>query len=61
MNTFRHVQLKYNDGRDYRQVFEPLIREEADYDKKVKDSMKQTGLEIKWEKIGRRTIAYFLF
>ena len=61
VQTFKHVQLRYKDGKEYRQVFEPLIREEAEYDRKVKDSMKQTGLEVKWERSGRRTLAYFVF
>jgi len=34
----REVLLRYEDGYEYLDVFLPLIKEEADHDKKIKES-----------------------
>lgn len=38
-----HVLLRYEDAYHYKNVFEPLINEEAEYDRKMKESQNQVG------------------
>ena len=41
------VLLRYEDGYQYQNIFGPLVKLEADYDKKLKESQTQVGLFIK--------------
>lgn len=43
------VLLRYEDAFQYQNVFGPLVKIEADYDKKLKESQSQDGLEIRWD------------
>jgi regulator of nonsense transcripts 1 len=42
------VQLKYDDGFHYQNVFGPLVKLEANEDKALKASMKATGVSVRW-------------
>ncbi len=54
------VQLKYEDGYHYQNVFGPLVKLEADYDKKVKEAQTQENIEVRWHiGLNKKTIAYF--
>lgn len=54
------VLLRYEDGYQYQKVFGPLVRLEADYDKRLKESQTQENIEIRWDVgLNRKTIAYF--
>ena len=56
------VKLRYHDGYEYQQTFNPLIRLEAEYDKKMKESQTQSGIKIRWEwSINKKRVAYFVF
>ncbi|KAF2538046.1 hypothetical protein F2Q68_00020260, partial [Brassica cretica] len=56
------VQLKYEDAYEYQNVFAPLIKIEADYDKMMKESQSKENLTVRWD-IGltKKSVAYFLF
>ncbi len=57
-----HVQLKYDDGYHYQNVFGPLVKLEADEDKALKASMKATGITVRWSKNTHATwMARFAF
>lgn len=43
------VLLRYEDAYQYQNVFGPLVKIEADYDKKLKESQSQDGLIVHWE------------
>ncbi|KPI36675.1 uncharacterized protein AB675_10103 [Cyphellophora attinorum] len=43
------VLLRYDDAYQYQNVFGPLVKIEADYDKKLKESQQQDGLIVRWD------------
>ena len=43
------VLLRYDDAYQYQNVFGPLVKIEADYDKKLKESQQQEGLIVRWD------------
>ena len=56
------VLLRYKDPQQYKDIFEPLIKLESDYDKQFKESQKQTNIKIKWDfSAGKKRIAIFIF
>ncbi|KAG2276577.1 hypothetical protein Bca52824_059132 [Brassica carinata] len=56
------VQLKYEDAYEYQNVFAPLIKIEADYDKMMKESQSKENLTVRWDiGLNKKSVAYFLF
>jgi regulator of nonsense transcripts 1 len=43
------VLLRYDDAYQYQNVFGPLVKIEADYDRKLKESQSQDGLICRWD------------
>ncbi|OLL24793.1 Regulator of nonsense transcripts 1 [Neolecta irregularis DAH-3] len=43
------VLLRYEDAYQYQNVFAPLVKIEADYDKKVKEAQGQDGIVVRWD------------
>lgn len=43
------VLLKYEDAFQYQNVFGPLVKIEADYDRKLKEAQSQDGLIVRWD------------
>ncbi|KAF9623720.1 hypothetical protein IFM89_004273 [Coptis chinensis] len=56
------VALKYEDAYQYQNVFAPLVKLEADYDKMMKESQSKDNLAIRWDiGLNKKRIAYFVF
>ncbi|XP_020577685.1 regulator of nonsense transcripts 1 homolog isoform X1 [Phalaenopsis equestris] len=56
------VALKYEDAYQYQNVFAPLIKLEADYDKMMKESQSKDNATIRWDVgLNKKRIAYFVF
>ncbi|GAB2296615.1 Regulator of nonsense transcripts 1-like protein [Dionaea muscipula] len=56
------VVLKYEDAYQYQNVFAPLIKLEADYDKTMKESQSKDNLTVRWDiGLNKKRIAYFVF
>ncbi|KAK4802278.1 hypothetical protein SAY86_000481 [Trapa natans] len=56
------VVLKYEDAYQYQNVFAPLIKLEADYDKMMKESQSKDNVTIRWDiGLNKKRIAYFMF
>ena len=56
----QQVLLKYEDGYQYQNIFGPLVKMEADYDRKLKESQTQDNIEVRWDiGLNRKTIAFF--
>ncbi|KAK9988632.1 hypothetical protein SO802_028871 [Lithocarpus litseifolius] len=54
--------LKYEDAYQYQNVFAPLIKLEADYDKMMKESQSKDNVTIWWDiGLNKKRIAYFVF
>lgn len=43
------VQLRYDDAYQYQNIFGPLVKIEADYDRKVKEAQSQDNLVVRWD------------
>ncbi|KAG8100974.1 hypothetical protein GUJ93_ZPchr0293g2867 [Zizania palustris] len=58
----QQVVLKYEDAYQYQNVFAPLIKLEADYDKMMKESQSKDSLTVRWDiGLNKKRIAYFVF
>jgi len=56
------VLLRYKDPKQYKEIFEPLIKLEADYDKQFKESQTQSNMKVRWDwNINKKKMAYFVF
>ncbi|XP_057773519.1 regulator of nonsense transcripts 1 homolog [Salvia miltiorrhiza] len=56
------VVPKYEDAYQYQNVFAPLIKLEADYDKMMKESQSKDNITIRWDiGLNKKRIAYFVF
>jgi regulator of nonsense transcripts 1 len=54
------VQLRYEDAYMYQNIFGPLVKLEADYDKQMKESQTSTGVNVRWETgLNKKRIACF--
>lgn len=52
--------LRYDDGYQYEKTFGPLVRLEADYDKKLKESATQENIEVRWDVgLNKKTTVFF--
>ena len=55
-----HVMLRYEDGYQYQNIFGPLVKLEADYDKKLKESQTQDSVDVRWDVgLNKKRVAYF--
>lgn len=56
------VMLRYEDAYQYQNIFGPLVKLEADYDKKLKESQTQDNIVIRWDiGLNKKRSAYFTF
>lgn len=52
--------FRYEDGYQYQNIFGPLVKLEADYDKRLKESQTQENVDVRWDVgLNKKTIAYF--
>jgi len=58
----QQVLLRYEDAYQYQNIFGPLVKLEADYDKKLKESQTQENIVVRWDTgLNKKHIAYFHF
>lgn len=58
----QHVLLQYEEAYQYQNIFGPLVKMEADYDKKLKESQSQEGIVVRWDiGLNQKRIAFFQF
>ncbi|XP_074304061.1 regulator of nonsense transcripts 1 homolog [Silene latifolia] len=61
-NEPQPVAIKYDDAYQYQNVFAPLIKLEADYDKMMKESQTKNNLTVRWDiGLNKKRVAYFVF
>ena len=52
----------YEDAYQYQNIFGPLVKLEADYDKNLKESQTQENIEVRWDMtLSKKRVAYFKF
>ena len=55
------VLLRYEDAYQYQNIIGPLVKIEADYDKRLKESQTQTDISIRWDLgLNQKRIAWFV-
>lgn len=56
------VMVRYDDAFHYQNIFGPLVKLEADYDKKMKESQTQDSILVRWDMgLNKKRIAFFRF
>lgn len=54
------VLLRYEDAYQYQNIFGPLVKMEADDDRKLKESQTQGDIEVRWDLgLNKKRLAYF--
>jgi regulator of nonsense transcripts 1 len=54
--------LRYEDGYHFQNVLAPLVKLEAEYDRKMKENQKQENITVRWDKsLSNKKIAIFQF
>ena len=54
--------FRYEDAYMYQNIFGPLVKMEADYDRKLKETQTQDNICLRWDiGLNRKTRAYFMF
>ncbi|KAJ1662207.1 ATP-dependent RNA helicase [Coemansia sp. RSA 1813] len=54
------VLLRYEDAYQYQNIFGPLVKVEADYDRRMKEAQTEDGITVRWDSgLNRRRLAYF--
>ncbi|KAI5480920.1 ATP-dependent helicase NAM7 [Pseudohyphozyma bogoriensis] len=54
------ILLRYEDAYQYQNIFGPLVKIEADYDKRLKESQTQEGIVVRWDMgLNQKRIAWF--
>ncbi|KNC96598.1 uncharacterized protein SPPG_08182 [Spizellomyces punctatus DAOM BR117] len=55
------VRLRYDDAYQYQNIFGPLMKMEADYDKRLKESQTQDEVVIRWDQgLNKKRLACFI-
>ncbi|KAF9428708.1 ATP-dependent helicase NAM7 [Podila epigama] len=58
----QHVLTRYEDAYQYQNIFGPLVKMEADYDKRLKESQTQDGVSVTWDMgLNQKRVAWFSF
>ncbi|CAD7969242.1 unnamed protein product [Amoebophrya sp. A120] len=58
----RPVTLRYEDAYQYQHTFAPLVKMEADYDKRMKESQSQQNVKVRWDiALNKKRLAMFYF
>ncbi|KAH8947378.1 hypothetical protein BDL97_11G037900 [Sphagnum fallax] len=56
------VALKYEDAYQYQNVFGPLVKLEADFDKIMKESQSKDNITVRWDVgLNKKRVVYFVF
>lgn len=56
------VLMKYEDGFHYQNVLAPLVKLEAEYDKKLKENQRQENVSVRWDfGLSKKRLALFRF
>jgi len=55
------ILLKYEDAYQYQNIFGPLVKIEADYDKQLKESQTEEDVVVRWDiGLNQKRVAYFI-
>ncbi|CAF4830972.1 unnamed protein product, partial [Rotaria sp. Silwood1] len=56
----QQCSLRYEDAYQYQNIFGPLVKMEADDDRKIKESQTQENISVRWDMgLNKKRLAYF--
>lgn len=56
------INHRYEDAYQYQNILGPLVKLEADYDKRLKESQTQENVTVRWDTgLNHKKVAYFNF
>lgn len=56
----QQCSLRYEDAYQYQNIFGPLVKMEADDDRKLKESQTQENISVRWDLgLNKKRLAYF--
>lgn len=59
-SNLQTVPLRYDSADQYHEIFGPLIKMEAEYDKQMKESRNQDNIHVRWDiGLNKKILAYF--
>jgi len=59
-HTLKNVPLRYESPSQYREIFGPLIKMEAEYDRQMKEARNQENIHVRWDVgLNKKILAYF--
>lgn len=59
-SNLKTVPLRYESADQYGEIFVPLIKMEAEYDKQMKESRNQENIQVRWNVgLNKKILAYF--
>ena len=62
MTSDNDVMCRYDDAYVYQNVFGPLIKLEADYDKSLKEAQARENVTVRWDvALNKKRLAHFVF
>ena len=57
----KKIKNRYEDAYQYQNVFGPLVKLEADYDRRLKESQTQDDVIVRWDiALNQKRVAYFV-
>lgn len=62
LQRIQYCCCRYDDAYVYQNVFGPLIKLEADYDKSLKEAQARENVTVRWDvALNKKRIAHFVF
>jgi len=59
-SNLQTVPLRYESADQYQEIFGPLVKMEAEYDKQMKESRNQDNIHVRWDVgLNKKILAYF--
>lgn len=59
-DSIKTVPLRYDSAKQYKEIFGPLVKMEAEYDKQMKESRNQDNIHVRWDiGLNKKILAYF--
>lgn len=59
--NIKHIKLRYNNTREYKEIYDKLVRLDAEYDREVKQSQKKNDINLRWDRTDKKILAIFIF
>lgn len=59
--NIKRIKLRYNNPREYKDIYEKLVKLDSEYDREVKLSQKKNDISLRWDRSDKKIVAVFIF